>query len=555
MDENKISCASADSTQRTWNNIDWSKCEATVKKLQARIVKAQKDGKHGKVKSLQWLLTHSFAAKALAVKRVTSNQGKKTAGVDKVLWSTPESKFKAISTLKRRGYKPKPLKRIYIDKKNGKKRPLGIPTMKDRAMQALYLLALDPIAETTADPNSYGFRKERSTFDAREQCFCMLAKKDSPQWILEGDIKGCFDHISHEWLLNNIPMDKAILHKWLKCGYVFKSRLFDTVEGTPQGGIISPTLANMTLNGLEAILKSRFKTHSRGGYTNYKVHLIRYADDFIITGASKELLANEVLPIVNDFMRERGLELSQEKTKITHISDGFDFIGYNVRKYNGKMLISPTKESVKRFLGKIREVVDGHKAVRQDSLIRLLNPIITGWSNYYRYCVASKIFHSADRMIFNKLWQWSLRRHPKKGKYWVANKYFHTVRNRKWTFSYIIGKGQSETRTVLKRLSDIKITRFIKIKAEANPYDTEWTEYFEKRYTYKMLCNLNGKKSLLRIWERQKRICPICGKPIDKNQPWSMTESNRNGRKENILVHDSCKKILNLNKRNEPTFS
>ena len=211
MNEIKTSCASTDRKWNTWESIDWNKCEIAVNKLQARIVKAQKAGKHGRVKSLQWVLTHSFYAKALAVKRVTSNSGSDTAGVDKVKWSTPNARFKAIGELKRRGYKPQPLKRVNIKKSNGKLRPLGIPTMKDRAMQALYLLALEPVSETTADSNSYGFRKERSTRDAREQCFCVLAKKASPEWIMEGDIKGCFDHISHEWLLNNIPMDKVML--------------------------------------------------------------------------------------------------------------------------------------------------------------------------------------------------------------------------------------------------------------------------------------------------------------------------------------------------------
>lgn len=222
---------------KDWHATDWQKVNENVRRLQVRIVKATQEGRWNKVKALQHLLTHSASGKLLAVRRVTENTGKRTSGVDKVTWETPEKKIAAVHTLKRRGYQPLPLKRVYIPKSNGKMRPLGIPTMKDRAMQALHLLALDPIAETTADPNSYGFRKERSTADAREQCFNALRLKNSAQWILEGDIKGCFDNISHDWMLEHIPTDKLMLKKWLKAGYMDKHVLHATQDGTPQGGI------------------------------------------------------------------------------------------------------------------------------------------------------------------------------------------------------------------------------------------------------------------------------------------------------------------------------
>ena len=216
-----------------WTAIHWLKAHREVRRLQARIVKAAQAGKHSKVKALQHLLTHSFSGKALAVRRVTENQGKNTPGVDRVTWNTPGAKTRAIHQLRRRGYHPQPLRRIYIPKSNGKMRPLGIPTMKDRAMQALYKLALDPLAETTADRNSYGFRTGRSTADAIQQCHNVLARQRSPRWVLEGDIKACFDRISHDWLLANVPTDRTLLQKWLKAGYLEKQALYATEDGTP----------------------------------------------------------------------------------------------------------------------------------------------------------------------------------------------------------------------------------------------------------------------------------------------------------------------------------
>lgn len=408
-------CASPDRAQN-WESIDWNKANAYVKKLQMRIVKAQKEGHYSKVKSLQWLLTHSFYAKALAVRRVTSNKGKRTSGVDHELWLTPQAKFNAIAKLTRRGYRPQPLRRHYIAKKNGKMRPLGIPTMTDRAMQTLYKFAVEPIAETYADPNSYGFRIGRSTHDAIEQCFTDLNKAKSPQWILEGDIKGCFDHISHEWLLENIPMDTQILLKWLKCGFIETHRLFPTEEGTPQGGTISPTLMNMTLDGLEQLLKAKLPTRTKiNGKTHFnKMNFVRYADDFIITGESPEFLRNEVLPIVREFLTERGLQLSEEKTVITHIDDGFDFLGKNIRKYKGKLLIKPSKAAIKSFLGKVRDIIKDNKSAKQEILIHKLNPVIRGWVNNQRFVVSSEVFSRVDYEIYQCLWRWAKRRHKKK---------------------------------------------------------------------------------------------------------------------------------------------
>jgi RNA-directed DNA polymerase len=327
------------------------------------------------VKALQWLLTHSFSGKALAVKRVTENRGKNTPGVDNILWKTPTAKTNTIASLKRRSYKPLPLRRMYIPKKNGKTRPLGIPAMNDRAMQALYRLALEPVAETTADRNSYGFRPMRSTTDAREQCFICLARRNCAQWVLEADNAGCFDAISHELLIDNIPVDKAILKKWLKAGFVFQNQLFPTGTGTPQDAIISPVLANMTLDGLEHALAMAFPRAKQEGR---KMNMVRYANDFIITGHSKEWLEHEVMPVVTEFFSKRGLRLSQEKTRVTHITAGFDFLGWNMRKYGGKLLIKPSKQSTQTHLKKVKEIVKANKAAKQVNLIGFSQPCVTG---------------------------------------------------------------------------------------------------------------------------------------------------------------------------------
>lgn len=486
MNAAKAACAPSGPVPQ-WDQIDWHQCEHQVRRLQARIVKATQEGRHGKVKALQWLLTHSFCGRALAVKRVTGNKGKDTSGVDGLIWRAPEAKARAVRSLRRRGYRPQPLRRIYIPKANGKLRPLGIPTMKDRAMQALHLLALDPISEATADPNSYGFRPMRSTADAIEQCFKLLSRRSAPAWVLEGDIVGCFDHISHDWMLNNIPTDKAILGRWLKAGYIEKRTLFPTEEGTPQGGIISPVLANMTLDGLERILRAHFvrKDLGRGrGKYNPKVSLVRYADDFVITGTSYEVLEHEVKPLVERFLGERGLRLSPEKTRISNIDDGFDFLGQHLRKYRGKLLVTPSTRNIHAFLEKVRAIIRLSGAMAQTELIHALNRIILGWCMYHRHIVATRIFRKVDHVLWHRLWRWARRRHQNKNADWVLYRYWHPVDGRSWRFAAEAEKNTSEGRRGWLKLvcaNKTIIRRHLKIRAEANPYDPAWQAYFADR--------------------------------------------------------------------------
>ena len=467
--------SSADITN--WNAICWHKVDTFVNRLQMRIAKAIRDGKSGKAKALQRILTHSFYAKLLAVKRVTDNPGRKTAGVDGIIWTNSQEKMQAIRELKRKGYQPQPLRRIYIPKKfsSTKVRPLGIPVMKDRAMQALHLLALEPIAETRADRNSYGFRSKRSCADAIEQCFNVLARQVSPQWILEGDIKACFDKISHEWLESNILTDKKILHKWLKSGYIEKEIFHSTEAGTPQGGIISPTAANLVLDGMESLVKGVTKLPD-------KVNFVRYADDFVITGSTKEVLENKIKPAIEAFLKERGLELSEEKTKITHIDSGFNFLGFNVRKYRGKLLIKPAKKNVISFLRDIRELIKSNRAAKTEELIRKLNARIRGWANYYRHAVSKETFAYVDNCIFQAVYRWIKRRHPNKSIRWMHRKYFRTQNMRNWIFSTKIRSKEGELVNLdLFLTSSVKIKRHIKIKSDAIPFDPAYKKYFEQR--------------------------------------------------------------------------
>jgi len=526
-----------------WHAIHWRKVHRNVRRLQTRIVKATQAKKWRKVQALQRLLTRSFSGKALAVRRVTENQGKHTPGIDDVTWSTPTSKSRAIRTLRQHGYRAQPLRRVYIPKKNGKLRPLGIPTMKDRAMQALYKLALEPIAETTGDPNSYGFRPGRSPADAIEQCFNILGQKHSAPWILEGDIQSCFDQISHAWLETHIPLEKRLLQQWLKAGYMEQGAWWPTQAGTPQGGIISPLLANMALDGLEALLHQHFPPRK-----GQKVHLVRFADDFIITAHDKALLENEVKSLVEDFLDTRGLRLSPNKTHLTHIETGFDFLGQTIRKFNGKLLIHPAKTSRQVFLKEIRHLIRTHPKITAGELIALLNPVIRGWANYHRHVVSKRIFVSLERQIFQALWRWARRRHPRKSAAWLHQKYFPAYGRRQWHFSgHIRSDRQGKMQPIrLVPLAHVPIQRHIKVRAQANPFDLHWETYFEARLEAKMLADLEGKQALRTLWLAQKGICPLCGQKITQETGWHShhrvwrVNGGSDGLSNRVLLHPTC---------------
>lgn len=484
----------------------WRTAEQSVKRLQTRIAKAAKLRKFRRMRAIQWILAHSYYGKLLAVRRVTSNRGKNTPGVDGVVFKTSRQKNNAVLQLHRRGYRAYPLRRVYIPKKNGKRRPLGIPIMHDRAMQALYALTLVPIAETFADPNSYGFRQYRSCADALSRCFMGLGNKFSPEWVLEADITGCFDNISQEWILTHIPVDKKMLKQWLEAGFMEKGELYPTIKGTPQGGIISPLLMNMTLDGLEAAVRKAVPWYIPGTKERNGVWVIRYADDFIVTGKTREILEQRALPAIKAFLLERGLTLSEEKTRIINVKEGFEFLGQHLRKYdNGKFIIQPTKGSLRKVEDTIAKTLKSHDAGSAYSMIRRLNQIIRGYCNYHRSACASSTFAKLDSWVYGAVRRWLHSQHPNKGRRWISRKYYRPHPIYRWLFHATrMGKDGKKEVIDLQKASRIRIVRHVKIRAEANPYDPEWLNYFAMR------------KQQKRYYNSDKRFVEEFGPPYDK---------------------------------------
>jgi RNA-directed DNA polymerase len=531
--------ASSGRASLDWHRINWVACHRRVRSLQRRIVQAVQTGAWRKVKRRTYRLVHSFAARALAVKRVTENTGKKTPGVDGELWETPAKKAHAVARIGRwRGYRPAPLKRIYIPKKNGQQRPLSIPTLTDRARQAVYLQALQPIAETTGDQNSYGFRPKRRCADAIDQCFKILRQRSSATWIVEGDLQGFFDNIGFAWLETHIPMHTQLLSHWLRSGFIDHGALFPTTAGVPQGGIISPVISNMVLDGLEAVVQ--------GGNWHRRVHHInsvRWADDFLVTANSREVLEETVLPRINAFLAARGVRLSPTKTVITQISQGFDFLGQTRRKYErpqGKpatLQITPSKASVQAINARVKTRCKQSAGSTPAQLIGTLNPVLRGWANYHRHVICGTTFAQLDSFVWRRLFRWAKRRHPDKTGRWIAARYFPHHRGEPWRFT------DPDTGTQILRIQEaVNSQRHIKVKGDANPCDPAWEVYFQHRDRQLTLhASSPGRANIL---NQQNGLCPVCRQVIQCEEALEL--HHRDGHHQNnrlanlVFLHPTC---------------
>jgi len=520
-------------TTVVWNNINWKKIQRMVFKLQKRIHKAAQRGDVKAMRRLQKTLMKSWYAKLLATRQVTQdNQGKKTAGVDGVKSLNYAQRLELAKNLGTMG-KVKPTRRIWIPKPGiDEKRPLGIPTIADRALQALGKLALEPQWEASFEPNSYGFRPGRATHDAIEAIFSAIHCK--AKYVLDADISKCFDNIDHQKLLsklNTYPSMRRLIRNWLKAGYMDGQDIFPTQAGTPQGGVISPLLANIALHGMEEAIKEYANTlPTRNGHGKKQnrsaLSLIRYADDFVIIHEDINVVLR-AKAVIEGFLKDISLELKPSKTRICHTFEeyegeqpGFDFLGFNIRQFpandgtsarapRGKILgfqtiIQPSKKAIQRHYKAISDIIDTHKAAPQKVLIQKLNPIIQGWANYYSSACSTDAFTGLNHKIHTKLTSWARYRHPNKGAKWVVEKYWTKVGGDNWVFGYI--NPDTDERYILSKHTWTKIVRHTKVKGEASPFSGDFVYWGSRTGKSKEIPSL-----LAKVLHKQKGKCARCG--------------------------------------------
>jgi RNA-directed DNA polymerase len=494
-----------------WLSIDWQRVEADVRSLRQRIFTASRDGDLKKVRNLQKLMLRSRANALLSVRRVTErNAGRKTAGVDGTIVITAPGKAFLANSVQRHdaSWTPKPVKRVYIKKANGKKRPLGIPVIADRALQAHVVNALEPEWEARFESKSYGFRPGRGCHDAISCIFTIARGKAARRcWVLDADLAAAFDRIDHAHLLSTLGgfPAKGLVERWLKAGMVDRGRLAPTGEGTPQGGVISPVLLNVALHGMEEAAGVRYhRSASQGGATmSSSPIVVRYADDLVAMCLSREQ-AEEVKSRLATWLAPRGLAFNEEKTQIVHLDEGFDFLGFNVRRYQDKLLIKPSKAAVQRHRKRLAAEVLALRGANAKAVISRLNPIIRGWSAYYRGVVSSKEFSKLDSYLWMLIYKWTKYSHPNKSKRWVVNRYFgpfNRSRRDRWVF------GDRDSGAYLLKLSWTRIVRHQMVPGTASLDDPDLAEYWARR-RQRNTPPLDGIS--LGLIKAQHGRCPLC---------------------------------------------
>lgn len=470
---------------QNWTQINWFEARLDLADLQYEVLKAFRSGDSTKLRHAQNKLIRSFSARCFAVRKVTSNQGKNTYGVDRVLYNTDALKFEAVKEIQDlRNYQASPVRRVYIPKSDGGLRPLGIPTMKDRVVQTLFLFALEPIVEEQADARSYGFRPYRSVQDCATYLYLIFASSTGrKKYILDADVQKFFDSVSHQWLLDNVPLNKKILASFLKAGFLQDANFFDTDEGFPQGSPISPVLANFALNNLTDWINKDLGN---------KFLFIRYADDFLVLGESEKDLKEIALPRVNEFLKLRGLQLNLAKTVITDISKGFDYLGYHFKEYSnvtrakgtkkGIFLVKPTRKNIDRFKRSLRDLLRATKNKDLNYQIRKFNEKLRGWAEHYRTVTSTKAFNEIGAYVFRLFYKMLCKRHYKRNARWVFEKYFTKIGNRNWILCSKSKKknGEYNIDIQLFQIQDVSIIRHIICKG-LNSFDPENRTYFEKR--------------------------------------------------------------------------
>jgi RNA-directed DNA polymerase len=548
--------ANGPNRQTDWDCVNWRKANRIVRNLRQRIFRASQEGKHRKVHSLQKLMLRCASNRLLSVRRVTQvNAGKYTPGVDQVVVKTPAARGKLVDDLS--AYQPwraKPARRVYIPKTNGKLRPLGIPVVTDRCLQAMVKQALEPAWEARFEGGSYGFRPGRSCHDAMSRIHQIAKSGGTKPWVVDADIVGAFDHIDHEFLLRTIgPVPgRELIRQWLKARYSEDGVVHDTPAGTPQGGVISPLLANIALHGMETALGAN-RLRRQGALPSRGV--VRYADDFVVFCETRDD-AEACIRILTDWLKEQGLALSGEKTRIVHLTEGFDFLGFTVRRYQTrttrsgyKLRITPSKTSGAKLRDRLRAEWRALRGNDVDTVLRRLNPIIRGWANYFRPQLAAKTFHDLDHWMFRREQRYTRRQHPRKSWAWRKARYWgklNVKRRDTWVF------GNKQTGRYLQKFGWTGSKRHILVRGTSSPDDPDLREYWRQRS--------KAGAALLRPSDRkialtQDMQCPVCkeslfnGEEVHKHHRQPRMQGGTDAYRNLVLVHLYCHQQLTRRQR------